>query len=131
MAIIDQGTPGNLGPGPFTGVPTADLDRDGIPAIIEYFSGTSDSQSGSNDPPSLSTTDALLFSFTRDPETYGITSTIEQSSTLGAWDQAPAGAVLISREALPNNLVRETYRLATTPITDPNIFIRLRVNVVE
>ena len=131
MAIIDQGTPGIQGPGPFVGDPSADLDKDGIPSLIEYFTGTSDTDSSSADSPSLSATGDLLFSFTRDPDAFGITAEIEQSDQLATWGPPPAGTILISRELLPGNLVRETYRLETAPLSAPQTFVRLRIETID
>ncbi|MDP4996214.1 MAG: hypothetical protein NWQ16_08345, partial [Akkermansiaceae bacterium] len=136
MAITNNGSPSVSGPGLFTGSPTSDDDHDGVSSLVEYFSGTKDDDESSPLPQEFSlkseaNEDGVYFTFTRDPEAFGVAAVIQQSETLGSWGAPPEGSTLVKRVVLPGNLLRETYRIASGTPGNPSLFVRLSVNVTE
>ncbi|WP_309488832.1 lamin tail domain-containing protein [Oceaniferula flava] len=136
MAIANHGSPSDGSVGPFSGQASADSDVDGVPAIVEYYSGSSDSIHGSSQGPGLALKsdageDGIYFTFTRDPEAFGVSAVIEQSEGLSGWGPPPAGSTLVKRVVLPGNLVRETYRIASGVAAQANLFVRLKLTPAE
>ena len=136
IAIVNNGTPSLSATGPFVGVASSDGDNDGVSALVEYYSGTSDNDNDRPLDPELSLQSdtgeqGLYFTFTRNPEAFGVIAEIEQSDQLGSWGAPPAGSTLVSRVVLPGNLLRETYRIAEGPLTVPRLFVRLSVSPAE
>lgn len=134
MAIADNGSPSDAGSGLFSGVATADLDGDGVSALYEYFAGTNDSDGVIPESVCLERMSAAegggaMFSFTRDPETIGVNGELEQSEELVSWGAPPAGSSLVSRVALPGNLVRETYHLPEGVPSYSKLFVRMSVSL--
>ncbi|MDP4625676.1 MAG: lamin tail domain-containing protein [Akkermansiaceae bacterium] len=136
MAITNNGSPSVSGSGLFTGSPSSDDDHDGVSSLVEYFSGTADDDESFPLPQELSlksetNEDGVYFTFTRDPEAFGISAVIQQSDNLGSWGAPPAGSTLVKRVVLPGNLVRETYRIASGAPGFPSLFVRLSVSLTD
>ncbi len=119
---------------PFTGDPLADVDRDGVAAILEYALGLSDSE------PS---TEALLsyrqvtidgihyagFSFRRDPAATDVDFTVEVTENLETWIDAEAEGqlALVETEPDPDGVPRLTYRFLTPLTESQSQYVRLHV----
>ena len=116
LAVNFNGSPGETGPGPFVGDPTADTDNDGSSALSEYFSGTSDND-GTSIPSSrlsLGADGGVIFSFLRDPEAFGLISGMQKSNDLSFWGDPDFDAELLSREVLTDGRILESVRVSGT-----------------
>ena len=136
IALVDNGSPSDPGPGLFIGATGADLDGDGVPSLQEYFAGTTDNdglvpQSEELSPAPDLDGEEIYFSFTRDPEAIGVSGSIQQSEELVSWGAPPLGSSLVSRVALPGNLVRETYQLPSGATNFPRLFVRLSITLAN
>lgn len=123
-SAVAHGTPGETDSIPFSGDPLADLDQDGVPAILEYVFGSSDTDPASG--PGLVRAgpvvpDWITLEFPHRPGTDSAIATVEYSPDLRSW--LPATRLLI--EPQPNGIQREAWGV---PILDrPTLFLRLHV----
>jgi hypothetical protein len=134
------GTPGEsgLGSDTFSGDPAIDSDGDGIPDLLEFFSGSDAENPGSGVLPSAGiaalnvngkTDEYLAFQFCRRPGTQGLKMTIEHSSNLGTWVPDPSTLVLAGSQTNRDGTITDTYR-GTTPAKSngpSSSFYRLKV----
>jgi CotH kinase protein/Lamin Tail Domain/Chitobiase/beta-hexosaminidase C-terminal domain len=129
-SLLPGGSPGTSDGLPFTGDPQADLDGDGLTALMEYALGTSDAVPGAPLAPVLTyawdthfvTGEAIRYltvSFTRAPGTDAADLRVEVSTVLNGWTSAR----LIHREA--NGA--ETWRVPVPIEEAQRQFIRWKV----
>jgi ELWxxDGT repeat protein len=122
-------------------LPGHDADNDGIPNLVEYFSGTLPNQPSSSSKPAFSTinvsgTPTKVISIPRMPDT-GLTLAVETSVDLKSWSRdatiAPNGTAMVatgSRIAIHTRTGSspETITFSVNPPGSfPKIFVRFRV----
>jgi hypothetical protein len=135
---LSGGNPGTSDARPaFNGDALADLDNDGVNALLEYFLGTSDTNSG--DCPDLIQLGTTIASDTLTYPTFQIiypigsddlTSSLEWSQDLQTWSAAPAQIMPVSETQNLNGTTTQTVRSTspiTSPITVPRQFFHLKV----
>ena len=116
------GSPGASDAVEFVGDPSADDDRDGLPALLEHLFGSSDAMTtGSPVHIDLAQEGDLLISFPRDAGADDISVVIEKSSDLARWALAVSELVSVGSEAIPV----ETWRIAA-PEAENLRFLRIR-----
>lgn len=123
----DGGNPGTTDALPFTGLALADLDSDGLLALLEYELGTSDLVPTANAARlTRNVLGQLDFTFSRALLADDATLTIEAALTpAGPW--SPATATLLT--STPNgNVATETWRV-TAPPGSSAFFARLRATL--
>lgn len=122
-SLDPDGTPGGTDSVPFTGDPLADTDHDGVPAILEYLHGTSDSDPAVG-PDLLVAGEPgqpwFTITFPRRPGTDAVRAWVESSTDLRDWSRATP---LVAGNG-PDGIRRETWGAPTT--SRPNLFLRLR-----
>ncbi|MDG2125394.1 MAG: lamin tail domain-containing protein [Verrucomicrobiales bacterium] len=91
------GNPGTSDATTFAGDPLADLDRDGLPALLEYALGLSDQVP---DPSPLTFTADLILTFPPNPAADDILLTTESSTGLTTWQAGTGGPYLRLRATL-------------------------------
>ncbi len=126
-STANGGNPGTTDASPFTGVPLADADRDGLTALIENALGTSDTVG--TPPPWTFIKDAQgrwLFTFPRALNADDVTLTIESTPDL-ATPFTTAAATLISSTPSGNTAI-ETYQIVP-PGGAPTFFVRLKATL--
>jgi hypothetical protein len=119
-----DGTPGRADETFFTGDASADVDQDGLPALLEYAAGTvdTDAMSTIEISPSFISGDYFALTFTRSLRADDVSVIAEFSEDLTNW----APGYLLSTVAQPNALAVETWGV---PATDkPALFVRLRAS---
>ena len=92
----DNGNPGAGDAIAFTGTPLADLDLDGIPALIEYAFGSSDNNPGSLPGPAqfvFNVNGTVTVTFPTLPNADDVICTVETTTTLGSGWMALTGPV--------------------------------------
>ena len=115
------GSPGTDDTSRFTGSPEADLDRDGMSALLEHFFGSSELvASGSPVRIELSPDGGLILEFPRNAGAEDLQMHFETSSDLVSWSLEEA--ILEKVDAAPQ--ARETWRLEPT---SGRRFLRIRV----
>jgi hypothetical protein len=120
-----EGSPGMVDSSLFTGVPSEDLDSDGLPAILEYALGTSDDDPSSGPSAITAKLDLLgnfLMTFTRNLSADDVILSCEGSRDLVSWFPA----TLFYSQATGNGLALETWGLP--PQFANALFLRLRVS---
>ncbi len=133
------GNPGISDRVSFTGAPLADIDSDGIPALLEHVFGASDTDPavGSLPVPAVEMFDIgagpqpfLTFSATVALAADDATLTAELSTNLTAWDATPAAILYLGETSVSGDLATLKWR-AAAPITPgaPRQFIRLRATL--
>jgi hypothetical protein len=125
LSHVAGGNPGSTDAVNFTGDPVADLDHDGLSALIEYALGSSDL--GRNPPPLAFARQAdgsVLVSFERSLAADDVVCEIERSTDLVTWqaDLVPVseipsgeGTAIVTRRVLPNAAESLFLRLAVRP----------------
>ena len=107
----------------FEGDPTADADHDGVPAILEYLHGTSDSDPDAG-PGLMEASPAgqtwFTVTFPRRLGTDSARAFVESSTDLRTWNRATP----LSAEPPINGIRRETW--GTPTAGRPSLFLRLR-----
>ncbi|MEN9675708.1 MAG: hypothetical protein RIS76_1604, partial [Verrucomicrobiota bacterium] len=123
-SITTNGTPGGTDATLFSGVPDADSDADGLPALLEYALGTLDNNPASGPEalrPGFSAAGAFQLSFTRSLAADDVTVEVQTSDDLSVWSSAQR----LSSEPVSAGWVRETWG---TPATGrPQAYLRIRV----
>lgn len=129
---------GGAGGVPFTGDPAADGDGDGLPALLEYAMGSSDSAAATDAPLTIASAGSgeggVVFSFTRAENAVSAQLVVEWSTDLQTWRTDPGdGSVVqtIGEEDTGTPFVRRvTCRLTPPSGADGKIFIRLRATLL-
>jgi hypothetical protein len=111
---------------PFTGNPDADADLDGIPALLEYALGTSDSSPSPAPTPEFSPVNRTL-SLVHASAADAAALTIESSPDLASW-ASPGDLTRLGSNSLPGGLTRTTWSLTATTNT-PRLFTRTRATL--
>jgi hypothetical protein len=126
-STVDGGNPGLSDVVAFAGSATADLDGDGLPALLEYTLGTSDS-SPTPSPWTFTHNAAgnCFLTFTRPVNADDTTLAIEATTAPGGtW--TPANAVRIS-SVIVGNVATETWQLVP-PVGSTTFFARLKATL--
>ncbi len=123
-SAVVHGTPGEADSIPFSGDPLADLDHDGVPAILEYVFGSSDTDPASG--PGLVRAgpvipDWITLEFPHRPGTDSAIATVEYSPDLRSW----LPATRLSIEPQSEGILREVWGVPT--LDRPTLFLRLHV----
>jgi hypothetical protein len=134
--MTNTATPGVSDSIVFTGDPTADSDGDGVTALMEFFLGTSDTDTkagrGALSPSVLTVQENGVpvtypaVTFTRRNGTDSLACTVEVSSTLAPWKNL-AGAAVLMETSRNGDIVTQTWRSPIPQITQPRQFLRLKV----
>lgn len=111
---------------PFTGNPDADADLDGIPALLEYALGSSDSSPSPAPTPEYSPINRTL-SLVHASAADAAALTIESSPDLTSWS-SPGPLTRLGSNSLPGGLTRTTWSLTPTTNT-PRLFTRTRASL--
>jgi hypothetical protein len=128
------GTPGGTDAETFAGDPNADLDGDGLNALLEYAFGTIDREAGASPEAGISagtalfegdTVESLTMSFRRNIAAEDVVIYVEVSPDLVGWDEMETAFV----SATPNGDGTEvvTYRSTSDIATTAREYIRLKV----
>ncbi|MDE0570855.1 MAG: lamin tail domain-containing protein, partial [Verrucomicrobiales bacterium] len=135
-SMTGGGNPTNANAIDFFGKPTADADKDGTNAIMEYALGLSDFIPSSNHFPKIQIIniegqDYLNFNFRKNPKATNIFYSIETSIDMKSWqDSENDGSMHFEGESLDmDGTPIHTFRLKT-PINDENSvrYLRLKIN---
>lgn len=122
-SLAPDGTPGGTDSVPFDGDPLADADHDGVPSILEYLHGTSDSDPTAG-PGLMEASPAgqawFTLSFPRRLGTDSARAFVESSTDLRTWNRATQ----LSADPPINGIRRETW--GTPTAGRPSLFLRLR-----
>lgn len=116
---------------PFSGDPNADLDADGMTALLEYALGTDDNVPNRQSEvfeftgPSNNLSFVTQMNLSADDATV----TIQTSSDLNTWVSADALLGLSSEEHLENGIARYTWTLQESADPSTPLFIRIRVEL--
>jgi hypothetical protein len=119
-----NGTPGGTDSTTFNGIPLADLDGDGLPALLEYALGTSDADPSSGPSAVTANLDAsgnFTITFTRSLRADDVTLVTDASEELFTWSEA----TLLVTENLGAGIARETWGVQA--LGKSAVFLRLRV----
>jgi len=119
-----KGSPGGTDSTSFQGIPTADLDGDGLPAVLEYALGTSDTDPSSGPGALAANVDAsgnFTITFPRNLQADEVTLLAEASEDLFTWSRA----ALLASENSGAGIARETWGVQAAG--KPAVFLRLRV----
>jgi Lamin Tail Domain/Chitobiase/beta-hexosaminidase C-terminal domain len=133
------GNPGVSDRVAFTGSPLADLDFDGIPALLEHILGTSDNdpETGIMPVPAIEMFDIgagpqpfLTFTAAVELAADDVALAAELSTNLSAWDATPAAIVFLGETGTVGGTATLKWR-AAAPMTPgaPRQFIRLRATL--
>jgi hypothetical protein len=116
------GNPGASDSTTFVGTPMADADADGMPALLEYFFGSSDTvRDSSLISPSLTLDGRQSISFVRKLGTDDLTVVVEASADLNNWTLPVTRTTTVTN---PNGTATETWTIDTTGTQQ---FMRIRV----
>jgi hypothetical protein len=111
ISAATNGCPGSSDAHVFSGTAGADVDDDGLPALVEYMLGTSDTNDQSG-PPGIEITPAgehVIVSHALDPVADDALLTLQTSTNLIDWAETASGI-----QFLPPSEVRRYYRLKAT-----------------
>jgi hypothetical protein len=112
---------------PFTGNALADSDADGVPALLEYALGLSDTLPAPASGPSYSP-DTATISLVHASAADAAALTIESSHDLATW-QSPGPLVRTGSLPLGNGLTQTTWSLTTDPAENPKLYLRARATL--
>ena len=118
-----NGSPGGTDSTVFNGIPSADVDGDGWPALLEYALGTSDNDPSSGPGALTAGLDALgnfTLTFPRNLHADDVTLVVDASEDLLIWYEAG----LIATENMGSGIARETWGIQA--LGKPAMFLRLR-----
>ncbi|MFT5407444.1 MAG: hypothetical protein ACI9NC_000149, partial [Verrucomicrobiales bacterium] len=133
-----HGSPADNDASSFTGDPVADEDEDRIPALIEYFLGTSDASSSTDSLPVAdqqtlliggSDDDYLTLSFTMNLGADDVSHLVELSDDLNTWRSGPGVVDFFSRTNHGDGSATLIYRSASPVQVDSRIFMRLKATL--
>ncbi len=134
LSAAVSGTPG-LGEGDptggFTGNPAADDDGDGLPALLEYALGTSDTSVATAPPLALTHGAAVLFNYQARQDPGNVRLVLEVSSDLLTWTADPGDGSLFATRArteIAPGVDALEVELLNAP-TRPFAFARLRAEL--
>jgi hypothetical protein len=118
------GTPGTTDATSFSSDPGADIDRDGLPALVEYALGTSDTDAAAGPGAVRAMVDLdgrFVVSLRRNQRADDVLIWVEGSDDLASW----FAAALFSTRVNPDGTATETWGL---PVTGHRVqFLRVRV----
>lgn len=116
---------------PFTGEPNADLDADGLSALLEYALGTDDTiPDQADDIYHLSgSSNNLTFVTQRNLSAEDAIVTIQTSTDLQTWVSADSILELSNEENLGDGKARYTWTLQPQAAPGTQLFVRLRVEL--
>jgi hypothetical protein len=124
---VTHGNPAATDSVPFNGNPLADSDADGIPALLEYALGLSDTSptrpAGPSYDPNTGTV-SLVHASASDAAAL----TIESSPDLATW-LTPGPLVRTGSVTLGNGLSLTTWSLLTDPVATPRLYLRARATL--
>jgi len=124
VSASPDGTPGGTDSTRFLAEPGADLDHDGLPALVEYAFGTSDTDAASGPAsvrPSVDANDRFVVSLQRNLRADDVVIRVEVSDDLIRW----SGAALFSTRVNADGTAREVWGV---PVAEQRaLFLRVRV----
>ncbi len=133
-SLSADGSPGQEQLSEFTGNPLADVDQDGVIAIMEYLGGLSDLVASPEGLPMFEIindggSDYLAITFRRDPRASDVEHFIEVSEDLETWSGSEASELvtLVKTTTDGDGVPRHTYRLNVPMDGTSRQFIRLGV----
>lgn len=122
ISTITNGTPGTSDSISFKGDPSADRDNDGLPALVEYALGTSDTNADSGRSSLHASVDAnghFLLQFPRRLSADDVVLAVEWSTDLGHWNSA----TLLSNDTGAPGYALESWGVGTDGAK--TLFLRL------
>lgn len=134
-SFVISGTPGGTDAETFTGDPNADLDGDGLNALLEHAFGTIDGDGGASPEAAISTgtalfegdtVESLTMSFRRNIAAEDIVISVEVSPDLVDWDDMETEFVSATSNGDGTEMV--TYRSTSNIAITTREFIRLKVS---
>jgi len=130
------GSPGGSDGTTFTGDPAADVDQDGLDALVEYALG-SDDDDASSGADAISTGSLTIgessyatFSYRYNPAAADVTLTVQASIDLTGWGDASAGMVEVDSVTHADGTVTQTMRRITPISGDSMRYFRLLVELL-
>ncbi|MDF1711826.1 MAG: lamin tail domain-containing protein [Akkermansiaceae bacterium] len=129
QGLVVGGTPGEPEANGFTGDPNADLDNDGLSALLEYALGTSPTVANTSPFQVATIGTAIQVTTNLSDSAVGIEVTLESSSDLLSWD--PANNVPeTSRVPNGDGTSKVTYQSASGFVqSEGSLFFRLKVTL--
>lgn len=134
-SIAIGGTPSGTDAVTYSGDPTADLDNDGLSALVEYAVGSSDSDANSGvGVISIGTVEHLgssytTFSYQWNPAAEDVMLMVETSIDLAGWSDATAGMEQVSRTTNGDGSMTTVMRMATPVENELTRYFRLKVDL--
>lgn len=139
-SVAHHGTPTGTDATTFSGDALADLDKDGVPALLEYGLGSSDDTPHDSILPisSFSMFDfgsglepALAFTFIRNLSADDLIFTVELSNDLNDWATSPGELIHLSSLNNGDGTSSETYIIAAPVSAEVQKFARLKTTLKE
>ena len=136
-SFVLSGTPGGSDSETLTGDPNADLDGDGLNALLEHAFGTINRDAGASPEAAISpgialfegdTEESLTITFRRNVAAEDVVISVEVSSDLVDWDDMDTEFVSATSNRDGTEMV--TYRSTANIATNAREFIRLKVNLI-
>ncbi len=133
-SFVLSGTPGGTDSELFTGDPSADLDGDGLNALLEYAFGTIERDGGDSPEAAITTAsslfgadniESLTITFRRNILAEDVEIFVEVSSDLGVWNSMDTA--LVSATSNGDGTETVTYRSLNDISAEEDEFIRLKV----
>lgn len=129
QSLVVGGTPGEPEATGFTGDPNADLDNDGLSALLEYALGTSPTVANTSPFQVVTIGTAIQVTTNLSDSAIGIEVALESSSDLLSWDPA-TNVPEISRVPNGDGTSKVTYKSASGFVqTEGSLFFRLKVTL--
>ncbi|MDA7881326.1 lamin tail domain-containing protein [Akkermansiaceae bacterium] len=125
------GAPGDPDTTPFTGDPNADIDGDGLAALLEYAFGTSTSTANVSPFQVSSNGTALRISTTLKQTADDLAISLQKSTDMITWSDATADLPELSRVNNGNGTVSVIFESASGYIgLEDNYFFRLKIDLL-
>jgi hypothetical protein len=133
-SVAPGGTPGKSDGSLLSGNPWADIDGDGVNALLEHALGSSDNDSDQTGATSarLMVVDGVLydtFTYSVRENADDVRTAIETTSDLQNWSDAPAEIVEVASIPNGDGTVIRTVRLATPAVAGSKRFFRVRATL--
>jgi hypothetical protein len=135
-SIVLGGNPAASDAAFFVGDPSADLDRDGVSALLEYFLGTSDNEDSRETLPAsgivqldqgAALEDYFTMTFTHALNADDIRYEVERTHDLSTWETGAGQVELVSQTDHGDGSATTTFRSSDPVPADLRQFLRLRV----